>query len=211
MLFSETKKAALESLLFVSPDPLTLEVLCDVLELDEGDVESLLEDLAREFSARSHGIEVLKVAGGWRFATKAEYAAEVEKVLKPHAARMSRASLETLAIVAYRQPITRAEIEKIRGVSVDRMLNRLMEKNLIQEVGRKQLPGRPILYGTTLEFLEYFGMDTLEELPPLGEAPAGEEPSLSFPLPDRPEEPDEPEEDLEQEQEQDQELEEPMD
>ncbi len=169
MLFSETKRAALESILFVSPEPLTLEILAEVLELSAEDTLSLVEDLSGEYDKPVHGIRILKVAGGYRMATKEEFSDEVEKILKPHAVRMSRAALETLAIVAYRQPITRAEIEKIRGVNVDRVLARLMEKELIAEVGRKQTLGRPILYGTTMDFLEYFGLNTLEELPPLQE------------------------------------------
>lgn len=169
MLFSESKRAALESVLFVSPEPVTLDTLAEVLELSAEDVMSLVEDLTGEYDKPSHGIRILKVAGGYRMATKEEFSEEVEKILKPHAVRMSRAALETLAIVAYRQPITRAEIEKIRGVNVDRVLARLMEKELIAEVGRKQTLGRPILYGTTLDFLEYFGLDSLDELPPLQE------------------------------------------
>lgn len=167
MLFSETKKAALECVLFVSVDSLSLADLAEAVELDEQDVMKLLDELIREYEKTIHGIRIIKVADGYRFVTKEEYSCEVEKILKPHVSKLSRAALETLSIIAYRQPIIRAEVERIRGVGVDRILARLMEKNLVYEVGRKDSPGRPILYGTTSEFLEYFGLESLEKLPEL--------------------------------------------
>ncbi len=167
MLFSETKKAALECVLFVSVDSLSLPDLAEAVELDEQDVVKLLDELISEYEKTSHGIRVIKVADGYRFVTKDEYSDEVEKILKPHISKLSRAALETLSIIAYRQPIIRAEVERIRGVNVDRILARLMEKNLVYEVGRKETPGRPILYGTTSEFLEYFGLENLDKLPEL--------------------------------------------
>jgi segregation and condensation protein B len=167
MLFSETKKAALECVLFVSVDSLSLPDLAEAVELDEQDVIKLLEEMIREYEKTSHGIHIIRVADGYRFVTKDEYSDEVEKILKPHISKLSRAALETLSIIAYRQPIIRVEVERIRGVNVDRILTRLMEKNLVYEVGRKETPGRPILYGTTSEFLEYFGLENLDKLPEL--------------------------------------------
>lgn len=173
MLFRETKKAALEAVLFVAVESLTLKELADVLDLSEEDVEGMLAELMAEYQTGAHGIRIAHVAEGYRFVTKDAYADEVERILKPHVSRLSRAALETLSIIAYRQPITRAEIERIRGVNVDRVLARLMEKELVYEVGRKETPGRPILYGTTPAFLEYFGLESLESLPEL--KPATEE------------------------------------
>lgn len=174
MLFSETKKAALECVLFVSVDSVSIESLADVINLSEKDVEKLLEELKAEYEKVHHGIRIVHVADGYRFVTKEDYSDEVEKILKPHISKMSRAALETLSIVAYRQPIIRAEIERIRGVGVDRMLSRLMEQNLIYEVGRKESPGRPILYGTTQAFLEYFGLESIDALPELKEVSEAE-------------------------------------
>lgn len=167
MLFSETKRAALESVLFVSVESVSAARLSEVIDLAEEDVVLLLEEMMAEYAQTHHGIRLVRIAEGYRFVTKEEYATEVEKILQPHAARLSRAALETLSIIAYQQPIIRAEIERIRGVGTDRVLARLMEKDLICEVGRKQAPGRPILYGTTMEFLEYFGLESLQALPPL--------------------------------------------
>lgn len=169
MLFNETKKAALESILFVSVDAIGIDRLCKVLDLSQEDVSGLLEELREEYDKNHHGIRIIHVAEGYRFVTKDDYADEVEAILQPHISKMSRASLETLSIIAYRQPIIRAEIERIRGVGVDRILARLMEENLIYELGRKPSPGRPILYGTSQAFLEYFGLKSLEDLPPLKE------------------------------------------
>lgn len=173
MLFSETKRAALESVLFVSVESLSAARLSEVIDLSEEDVLLLLEEMMAEYAQTHHGIRLVRLAEGYRFVTKEEYAPEVEKILRPHAARLSRAALETLSIIAYQQPIIRAEIERIRGVGTDRVLARLMERDLICELGRKQAPGRPILYGTTTEFLEYFGLESLRDLPPLEETGEG--------------------------------------
>ncbi len=167
MLFSETKKAALECVLFVSVESLSIMEMATVVDLTEDDVEKILFELMEEYEKPVHGIHIIKIADGYRFVTKDEYSDEVEKILKPHISKLSRAALETLSIIAYRQPIIRAEIERIRGVNIDRVLAKLVEKNLIYEVGRKQTPGRPILYGTTSEFLEYFGLEAIDALPEL--------------------------------------------
>ncbi|WP_227766112.1 SMC-Scp complex subunit ScpB [Zhaonella formicivorans] len=165
MLFSEDKKAILECLLFMASEPVSLPKLAELAELNEEDVLLLLNELKLELENPVHGIQLVEVAEGYRIATKPQFAPYVEKLYKPQSTHLSHAALETLAIIAYKQPITRAEIESIRGVKVDGVLNNLIERNLVQEVGRKEGPGRPILYGTTTDFLCYFGLKNLQELP----------------------------------------------
>ena len=121
---------------------------------------------------------MVEIAGGWQFLTQPEAAPYIERLYKPRAQQLSKAALETLAIVAYRQPVTRAEIDNIRQVKSDAMLAKLMEKTLVKEVGRLDAPGRPILYGTTQEFLAAFGLVSLQELPPLADIDENEEISL---------------------------------
>ncbi len=165
MLFSEQLLGALECLLFVAHEPLSEKELAQLMELKESEVKELLEVLIQEYEGKSKGIQVLGVGGGYQFSTRPEYFSYVERLYKPQTQSLSRAALETLAIIAYKQPITRAEVEQIRGVKVDSVVNTLMEKRLLQEVGRKEGPGRPILYGTSDKFLQYFGLKELEELP----------------------------------------------
>jgi len=165
VLFSETLLAALECLLFVAAEPLSIKNLANILETKEKDTEELLDSLARKYNDKESGIQLVRLAGGYQLCTRPEFSGYIEKLYKPQAHALSRAALETLAIVAYRQPITRAEMEQIRGVKVDGVVNTLMEKKLIQEIGRKEGPGRPILYGTSGQFLQYFGLDDLEDLP----------------------------------------------
>lgn len=165
MLFSEELLGALECLLFVAHEPLSVKRLAEILELKEAEVEELLDMLSREYEKSGRGIQLVEVAGGYQVCTRPEFAAYVEKLYKPQAQALSRAALETLAIIAYKQPITRAEVEQIRGVKVDGVINTLMEKGLLEEVGRKEGPGRPILYGTSNKFLQHFGLKSLDELP----------------------------------------------
>jgi len=166
-LFSDGLKAAIECLLFVANEPLAEEKIGEIVNAGSKDVREILLELAAEY--RGRGFELAEIGGGWQFYTRADLASFVEKLYRPKASVLSRAALETLAIVAYRQPITRAEVEEIRGVNVDGIVGTLLEKNIIQEVGRKNGPGRPILYGTTQEFLRYFGLRTLDDLPPLAQ------------------------------------------
>ncbi|HHU32648.1 MAG: SMC-Scp complex subunit ScpB [Zhaonellaceae bacterium] len=165
MLFSEDKKAIIESLLFVSIEPLSAKKIGDIIGLKPDDVLILLTEIKNDLEKPDRGICLIEIAEGFKIVTKEQYSEYIEKILKPQVTSLSHAALETLAIIAYKQPITRAEIEQIRGVKVDGVLNNLMEKLLIKEIGRKESPGRPIVYGTTTEFLTYFGLKNLSELP----------------------------------------------
>lgn len=167
MLFSEEKKAIIESLLFISVEPLAVEQIAEIVNLSREDVLVLLDEIKQDMEKPERGICLIEVANGFKMVTKEQYMEYVEKILKPQTTSLSHAALETLAIIAYKQPVTRAEIEQIRGVKVDGVLNNLMERSLIKEVGRKEGPGRPIVYGTTNEFLTYFGLKNLSELPSL--------------------------------------------
>lgn len=166
----EEVKSILESLLLVADAPLTLQRLAEVLNgVDKNKLVAALSDLQGEFDSGARGIRLVEVAGGYQLRTAAANADWVKKLLGGRPARMSRATLETLAIIAYRQPITKAEIEAIRGVDVDGVVNTLLERNLIRAVARKDVPGRPFLYGTTPEFLQLFNLKDLSYLPTLKE------------------------------------------
>jgi len=159
-------KAVLEALIFASSEPVTIKEMSIITGLNEETVRTLLSEMAVEYNDQQRGIQIIEVAGGYQLVTKPEMAVYVEKLKKvPRQAPLSQAALETLAIIAYKQPITRAEIETIRGVRVESSLTTLLERGLIEETGRKEGPGRPILYGTTKEFLKYFGLKSLDELP----------------------------------------------
>ena len=156
----------LEALLFVSEAPAKLNDLARTLEVAEGQVEQGLEILATRLETTG-ALKLVKIAGGYQLATKAEFADLVGLYMKPQKQRLSRSIMEVLAIVAYKQPITNGEIEVIRGVQSDYGLRILQERNLICEVGRKQTPGRPMLFGTTQQFLHQFNLDGLTQLPQL--------------------------------------------
>jgi len=164
-------KAIVEGLLFAAGDEgLTLKQMAMVLEISESTVLDILGELKNDYSQTGRGINLVEVAGTYQLTTKKEHAGYLKKLVEsPTSTSLSQAALETLAIIAYRQPITRAEVEEIRGVKTERPIHTLMAKVLIKEVGRVEGTGRAILYGTTKEFLEYFGLKTLEELPPLPE------------------------------------------
>lgn len=159
--------AILEALLLASPEPLSLKRIAEVIGLEEREARILLEDLRRQYEEPGRGICIREMAGGYVLTTRPEYADYVERLLQPKARGLSHAALETLAIIAYRQPVTKPEIEGVRGVKVDRIVESLLERRLIREMGRKEGPGRPVLYGTTQEFLQYFGLKDLSELPPV--------------------------------------------
>jgi len=166
----EEVKSVLESLLFVADGPLTVQRFAEVLEgVDKETIYALLQDMQSELEAPSRGLQLVEVAGGYQLRTAKVNADWVKKFLGGRPARMGRATLETLAIIAYRQPITKAEIESIRGVDVDGVITTLLERNLIRAVARKDVPGRPFLYGTTAEFLQLFNLKDLTELPTLKE------------------------------------------
>ena len=166
----EDVKSILESLLFVADGPLTVQRLTEVIDgAGKDDIRSILEELDNELEGNRRGIRLVEVAGGYQLRTAKANADWVKKFLGGRPARMGRATLETLAIVAYRQPITKAEIEAIRGVDVDGVITTLLERNLVRAVARKDVPGRPFLYGTTPEFLELFNLKDLAQLPTLKE------------------------------------------
>ena len=170
VMFPEETKSIIECLLFVAKEPLSLKTLAQLLEMPENDITLLVEELAAEYNGGVRGINIQFVANGYQMFTRPELAPYIEKLYKPQSSYgISRAALETLAIVAYKQPITRAEIESIRGVKVDSAIGTLVEKNLVKEVGRREGPGRPVLFGTTPAFLRYFGLKDLSELPDMEE------------------------------------------
>ncbi len=169
VLFKEQTKAALETLLFVASEPLTVQALARIVEIDLEDTKELLQELAKEYEARPGGLKLIETAENWQMSTKPEYAPYVERLYRKSGTGLSRAAVETLAIIAYRQPITKSELELIRGVKVDSPISTLQERCLIEEKGRREGPGRPVLYGTTLDFLKHFGLKDLTELPPLEE------------------------------------------
>jgi segregation and condensation protein B len=166
----EDIKSIIESLLFVADGPVTIQRLGEVLEgVEKEDVRAALDEIQAELENNRSGIRLVEVAGGYQLRTAKVNADWVKKFLGGRPARMGRATLETLAIIAYRQPITRAEIEAIRGVDVDGVINTLLERSLIRAVARKDVPGRPFLYGTTAEFLQLFNLKDLTHLPTLKE------------------------------------------
>jgi segregation and condensation protein B len=166
--------AAIESLLFVSAEPVAPSQLAIVLELSISAVEQGLKQL--DEGLRGRGLRLQRHAGRVQLTTAPEMAGAIERFLGLEAtSRLSRAALETLAIVAYQQPVTRPYIEGVRGISSDSVMRSLLSKGLVQEVGRAQGPGRPILYGTAPDFLQHFGLNSLTELPPLNlPVPEGE-------------------------------------
>jgi segregation and condensation protein B len=166
----EEVKSIVESLLFVADGPLTLQRFAEVLDgVEKETVHEVLGELQSECEAASRGVRLVEVAGGYQLRTTKSNADWVKKFLGGRPARMGKATLETLAIIAYRQPITKAEIEAIRGVDVDGVIATLLERSLIRAVARKDVPGRPFLYGTTPEFLQLFNLKDLTHLPTLKE------------------------------------------
>ena len=165
MLFNQEMKAIIESLLFITNTPLTIADIAELTGFSAEEINEILEILTEESKEADRGIEVVKLSGGYIYATKAEYKPYIEKMYKPQMSNLSAAALETLAIVAYKQPVTKGEIELLRGVNVDGAMNTLQNKGLVEEKGRKEVIGRPILYGTTKQFLQFFGLNTLEDLP----------------------------------------------
>jgi segregation and condensation protein B len=158
--------AIIEALIFVSEEPIGVKTLAEVLREDVGLISGALEELEKEFNARNGGLYLREVAGGWQFATRAEHHEHVRAFLKSRpSAKLSLASLETLAVIAYKQPITVPEILEIRGVQSSSSIKTLLDKRLIVSKGRKETVGRPMLYGTSKEFLLQFGLKDLSDLP----------------------------------------------
>lgn len=171
-LFPAEGKRLLEALILCSAEPLTLKVLTEISDLETSEILELLSEIQMDYQQQNRGFALTEIAGGWMFATYPEHAPYIEKLVKPRLSSLSQAALEVLSIVAYRQPITRAEIEEIRGVSCDSSLGTLLDRGLVEEKGRKDAPGRPILFGTTTDFLKYFGLSSLKELPAFPSMPA---------------------------------------
>jgi segregation and condensation protein B len=169
-------KAIIEGLLFAAGDEgLTSKQLSTVLELHVETVDDLVIEMKMEYEEGARGIRIIEIAGAYQLATKKEHAPYFKKLMEtPSNSTLSQAALETLAIVAYKQPITRAEIEEIRGVKTERPIQNLVSKLLIKEVGRMEGTGRAILYGTTKEFLDYFALKSIKELPQLPESTSDE-------------------------------------
>ena len=164
-------KGILEALLFVTAEPIPVTRFLALLgAVTKQDVDQALASLAQDYEQEGRGLQLAEVAGGYRIVTKAEFAPwlkRLEKVKSP--SKLSRSALESLAIIAYKQPIVRAEVEQIRGVETSGVIRTLLERKLVRIVGRKEEPGRPIMYGTTKFFLEHFGLRDLSQLPPLRE------------------------------------------
>jgi segregation and condensation protein B len=162
----ENIKNIIESLLFVADTPLSVERLKNILMGVEGKViRRALETLSAEYETRKGGFYLSEVAGGYQIRTRPEYNEWIKLLLKPTPMRLSQPALETLAIIAYRQPVIRADIEHLRGVDCGGILRVLMEKKLVRVLGRKEIPGRPLIYATTRQFLEMFDLKDLKELP----------------------------------------------
>lgn len=166
----EEIKSIIESVLFVADGPQPLQRFVEILDqVDKKILRGVLNELQVEFESRNSGVRLVEVAGGYQLRTAKANADWVKKFLGGRPARMGKATLETLAIIAYRQPITKAEVEAIRGVDVDGVIATLSDRNLVRAVGRKDVPGRPFLYGTTAEFLQLFNLKDLSQLPTLKE------------------------------------------
>jgi len=168
-------KAAIEAIIFASERPITVDKIletCSIMndfEIDRKGIRPILEEIERDFNQDDRGIYLAEVAGGYQLRTKKEFCLLIQKLNEKRPPRFGRALMETLAIVAYRQPVTRADIEDIRGVDSGSSLRGLLEKRLVRILGKKESPGRPIIYGTTKYFLENFGLRDLSQLPALKE------------------------------------------
>ncbi|WIV10970.1 SMC-Scp complex subunit ScpB [Proteiniborus sp. MB09-C3] len=159
-------KSIIEALLFTWGDPLSLEDIMDVIELDKKSLNEIITEMMDDFNFNRRGVQIIRVNDRYQLSTRPEHFEWIKKLCTPRVNKtLSGAALETLSIIAYKQPITKAEVEIIRGVKCDKALNTLIEKNLIREIGRLEKTGKPIIYGTTDDFLKCFGLPTLEALP----------------------------------------------
>ncbi|MDI9570212.1 MAG: SMC-Scp complex subunit ScpB [Pseudomonadota bacterium] len=165
-------KAIIEGLIFAAESPLTVERIVEILrerEIDRREVAMCLQELTAAHEERQGGFLLREIAGGYQFRTRPELAVWIARMKAGRPAAFTAAALETLAIVAYRQPVVKAEVDRLRGVDAGRPLRTLLERGLIRILGRKDVPGKPMIYGTTRKFLEVFGLKDLAELPTLGE------------------------------------------
>ena len=166
----DEKKAAAEAILFASGRSVKTESLAKALEISASETEKILTAMAEGYEQADRGIRLLRLESSWQLCTKKEYYPALIRIVKePEKANLTDVLMETLAIIAYRQPVTKLQIEKIRGVKSDHAVNKLIEYNLVRELGRMDAPGRPILFGTTEEFLRHFELSSLEQLPQVGE------------------------------------------
>ncbi|HBU70009.1 MAG TPA: SMC-Scp complex subunit ScpB [Elusimicrobia bacterium] len=175
---SNQVKQIVESLLFMSDRALSIKNIKSILgDVSEGhDIEQLIKEIAEDYKQRNSPIELRFVAEGWQFSSKKEFSPFIKRLYKERTMlRLSTSALETLSIIAYKQPITRSEIEEIRGVEITSVLETILERKLVHIVGRKETIGRPLLYGTTTEFLRHFGLGHLSELPAIEEVTPPEE------------------------------------
>jgi segregation and condensation protein B len=189
-LVTKCLKSIVESLLFVHDQPLSLDRLALLLEEHERpDIRSALDDLMEEYGASNRGIVLAQVAGGYQLRSRPEHADYIRRLTKSRGVKFSQSALETLSIIAYRQPVTRAEVEYLRGVDSGGVLKTLLEKKLLRILGKKDVPGKPLIYGTSREFLELFGLKDIAALPTLKEI---QELAPPDPFADQPELPLEP-------------------
>ncbi len=162
----ENLKYIIESLLFVAQEPLSVDRLKNILNTaGASDIKNALKELSDEYEIRKGGFYLNEVAGGFQIRTRSEYKSWIKRFIQPNPPRLSRASLETLAIIAYKQPIIRSDIENLRGVDCGGILRVLLKRQFIRILGRKELPGRPLIYSTTKRFLEVFDLKDLKDLP----------------------------------------------
>ena len=182
---SGTLSGRIEAILFVAGEPVRVEELAKALKVTVRAVENEITKLRDEYDFHQRGFTLKRFGHQVQLATRAIYAEDVVHLLQPvQKQSLTQAAMETLAVVAYKQPVTRAEVEQVRGVKCDYSIQSLMKKELIMEVGRKEVLGRPILYGTTESFLSHFGLSSLDDLPPMPEAPAEEKPAFEEEVPE---------------------------
>ncbi len=160
-------KSATEALIFASEKPITVEQIKKVLDgLDAASINRIIAELKNEYEVQNRGMRIVEIAGGFQMITNSNFAPFLKKLFKNrNSEKLSKPALESLAIIAYKQPLTKAEIESLRNVNVDGVMKSLVDKNLIRICGRKKVPGRPFVFGTTREFLEHFGLKSLQDLP----------------------------------------------
>ncbi len=167
---AKEKRRIVEALILSSAEPISADKLADVIPYcNAGQAKDLVNELNTEYAEQDRSFEIWEVAGGFQIRTRAEFSGYLQKLQKERALRLSQAALETMAIIAYRQPVTRAEIEEVRGVDAGATVKSLLERHLIRIAGQREVPGRPMLYGTTRRFLEVFGLERLKDLPTLRE------------------------------------------
>lgn len=170
MMEKQEKRRVIEALILSSAEPISAAKLAEIIPYcKEGQAKDLVNELNTEYAEQDRAFEIWEVAGGYQLRTRAEFSGYLQKLQKERALRLSQAALETLAIIAYRQPVTRAEIEEVRGVDAGPVVKSLLERHLIRIAGQREVPGRPMLYATTRRFLEVFGLGRLKDLPTLRE------------------------------------------